>query len=276
MAKHPYDPHSLIAADCLTSVVSTRNPGGKPRMAYTPFGHSTATGKAHMAFTGQRRECQETYMLGNGRRMYSPILMRFSQPDRYSPFDKGGLNAYAYCMGQPVSQSDPTGNSPLLHLFGLGILQTILFGSLTIATAVAADSEPVTTALGITTAVFALGTFAVGARLARSSRRRVSKVAAMEGELSHMGEASWMPPVNPRMAERYSHAQSRRWQLWRDHLRTPSVASESSISLRAPVPGPSRRLSIEQQRPPSPLLNYQHWRAPRRSSTDSGIFESIV
>ncbi|WP_225776195.1 RHS repeat-associated core domain-containing protein [Pseudomonas sp. Marseille-Q5115] len=241
-------------------------------MAYTSFGHSTATEKAHMAFTGQRRECQEAYMLGNGRRMYCPILMRFTQPDRYSPFEKGGLNAYAYCMGQPVSQSDPTGNSPLLHLFRLGILQTTLFGGLTIATAVAADSEPVTTALGITTAVFALGTFAVGARLARSSRRRISTVAATERELSSMEAVSEMSQVDAARARASLLA-------WLDSINERLQASRSarsSNSLRAPVPGPSRRLSIEQQRPPSPVINYQHWRGPRRSSTNSGIFESTV
>lgn len=41
---------------------------------------------------------------------YSPVLMRFHSPDNMSPFDKGGLNAYAYCAGDPVNFNDPAGH----------------------------------------------------------------------------------------------------------------------------------------------------------------------
>lgn len=46
-----------------------------------------------------------------GERLFSPVLARFLQPDRYSPFDKGGLNRYAYCGGDPINRSDPTGQA---------------------------------------------------------------------------------------------------------------------------------------------------------------------
>ncbi|RMU75656.1 hypothetical protein ALP24_200133 [Pseudomonas syringae pv. aptata] len=36
--------------------------------------------------------------------------MRFNSPDSMSPFGKGGMNAYAYCAGDPVNRSDPTGH----------------------------------------------------------------------------------------------------------------------------------------------------------------------
>jgi len=49
------------------------------------------------------------YHLGRGYRIYSPILMRFTSPDRISPFGRGGLNAYAYCFGDPVNRVDPEG-----------------------------------------------------------------------------------------------------------------------------------------------------------------------
>jgi len=42
-------------------------------------------------------------MLGNGYRAYNPILKRFNSPDSLSPFGKGGLNAYSYCVGDPVT-----------------------------------------------------------------------------------------------------------------------------------------------------------------------------
>ena len=38
--------------------------------------------------------------------------MRFNSPDSWSPFGDGGLNAYAYCGGDPMNQADPTGHSP--------------------------------------------------------------------------------------------------------------------------------------------------------------------
>ncbi|KPY35049.1 Uncharacterized protein ALO52_00166 [Pseudomonas syringae pv. primulae] len=36
--------------------------------------------------------------------------MRFNGTDDLSPFGKGGLNAYAYCAGDPVNRSDPSGH----------------------------------------------------------------------------------------------------------------------------------------------------------------------
>jgi hypothetical protein len=42
--------------------------------------------------------------------------MRFNSPDSLSPFGKGGLNAYTYCVGDPINSSDPTGHSILIAL----------------------------------------------------------------------------------------------------------------------------------------------------------------
>ena len=50
------------------------------------------------------------FLLGNGYRAFNPVLMRFNSPDSLSPFGKGGLNAYAYCVGDPVNYSDPAGH----------------------------------------------------------------------------------------------------------------------------------------------------------------------
>lgn len=42
--------------------------------------------------------------------------MRFNKPDTMSPFGKGGVNAYAYCQGDPVNYQDPTGHIPGLYI----------------------------------------------------------------------------------------------------------------------------------------------------------------
>ncbi|MEN4826428.1 RHS repeat-associated core domain-containing protein [Pseudomonas sp. P39-UII1] len=49
------------------------------------------------------------YALGNGHRLYNPRLMRFISPDALSPFNRGGLNCYAYCINDPINSKDPSG-----------------------------------------------------------------------------------------------------------------------------------------------------------------------
>ena len=61
-------------------------------------------------FKGEREDSiSNGYLLGNGRRLYSPSLMRFTSPDALSPFSKGGLNHYAFALNDPINNSDPSG-----------------------------------------------------------------------------------------------------------------------------------------------------------------------
>ncbi|MFJ4372675.1 RHS repeat-associated core domain-containing protein [Pseudomonas japonica] len=88
-------------------------------IVHGPYGHRRETpGLPGSGFNGQWREPETGwYLLGNGYRAYNPVLMRFNSPDSLSPFGRGGLNAYGYCLGDPVNRTDPDGHVPLLRLF---------------------------------------------------------------------------------------------------------------------------------------------------------------
>ncbi|WP_256590849.1 MULTISPECIES: RHS repeat-associated core domain-containing protein [unclassified Pseudomonas] len=82
-------------------------------IAYTPYGHrDTASGLlSRLGFNGERPEpVTGCYLLGIGYRAFNPVLMRFIKPDSWSPFGKGGLNPYAYCLGDPINRYDPNGH----------------------------------------------------------------------------------------------------------------------------------------------------------------------
>ncbi len=104
-------PNTLLLASLVNrSVLSERSPGLSRRLACCPYGR--LPGRSRLAFNGEFREPQGWYHLGQGHRLYNPVLRRFNRPDRLSPFGKGGLNGYAYCLGDPVNFSDPTGRIP--------------------------------------------------------------------------------------------------------------------------------------------------------------------
>lgn len=88
-------------------------PGSALRhLGYSPYGY-LPTLQTVLGFNGGRPDpVTGCYLLGNGRRAFKPALLRFISPDRMSPFEAGGLNAYAYCLGDPINRQDPSGESP--------------------------------------------------------------------------------------------------------------------------------------------------------------------
>ncbi|EPM73920.1 hypothetical protein A3SO_27638, partial [Pseudomonas syringae pv. actinidiae ICMP 19072] len=100
---------ALLATDQQQSVIVAQGLA----FAYTPYGHrQPSTGPMNLpGFTGERVDpVTGHYLLGNGYRAFNPMLMRFNSPDSLSPFGEGGLNAYAYCAGDPVNRVDPSGH----------------------------------------------------------------------------------------------------------------------------------------------------------------------
>ncbi|WP_239499314.1 RHS repeat-associated core domain-containing protein [Pseudomonas putida] len=103
----------LLATDPQRSVLNVLDATRPHPLAYTPYGHRPL-GNGLLSLLGFNGERQDPvtgwYLLGNGYRAFNPVLMRFNGPDNLSPFGKGGLNAYGYCVGDPVNRSDPNGH----------------------------------------------------------------------------------------------------------------------------------------------------------------------
>jgi len=103
---------ALLATDLQRSVLHAVAVDEHQRPVYAPYGHRSPENglSSLLGFNGERRDpVTGHYLLGNGYRAFNPVLMRFNSPDSLSPFGKGGVNAYAYCAGDPVNRVDPTG-----------------------------------------------------------------------------------------------------------------------------------------------------------------------
>lgn len=114
----------LFGTDQQQSVLATLGKEQLTDCAYSPYGHRPADGGLFSlaGFNGEQLDpVTGLYLLGNGYRAYSPTLMRFLAPDSMSPFGGGGVNAYSYCLGDPVNRVDPTGHISWQSILGIGL-----------------------------------------------------------------------------------------------------------------------------------------------------------
>ncbi|WP_223113802.1 RHS repeat-associated core domain-containing protein [Pseudomonas syringae] len=103
----------LLLTDANQSVIGEYQQDKLRAAVYSAYGerHSDDALRSAAAFNGEVRESPSGwYLLGNGYRAYNPSLMRFHSPDFLSPFGEGGVNPYAYCLGNPIALRDPTGH----------------------------------------------------------------------------------------------------------------------------------------------------------------------
>jgi RHS repeat-associated protein len=104
----------LLACDGNHSVLDRTDHTAHPLepCRYTAYGHDNTALRTRLGFNGELQNLQENlYLLGIGKRIYSPSLMRFYTPDSFSPFDAGGFNAYIYCSNDPINYTDPSGHT---------------------------------------------------------------------------------------------------------------------------------------------------------------------
>ncbi|OTA14257.1 RHS family protein [Xenorhabdus vietnamensis] len=114
---------------------------------WSPYGQGKPAGLLP-GFNGERVDpVSGTYHLGNGYRAYNPILMRFNCPDSFSPFGAGGINPYAYCAGDPINHTDPSGHLSWQAITG------IVAGTIGLALAVFTAGASIAAAGGVMAAI---------------------------------------------------------------------------------------------------------------------------
>ncbi|KAL6825506.1 hypothetical protein J3E69DRAFT_355507 [Trichoderma sp. SZMC 28015] len=212
----------LWAVDGHGSILSCMKPNQSNEIhqqAYTPYGYSPLVADdASIAFNGQRRDpVTGWYHLGNGYRVYNPVLRRFHVPDPGSPFSTGEINPYAYCAGDPINRIDPSGQFSFFGLeFNWGDLVSAIVGlvvSVIVGVLTAGAGTAIEVGVGITAgksvAISALNGLVDGAlgeaggRLLSAGFKAVSQFKTLIG---HAGSYTVNATVNHSLGATFRHA----------------------------------------------------------------------
>lgn len=126
-----------------------------------------------LGYNGERQDPSiRSIYLNNSYRVYSQTLERFISPDNWSPFDRGGINPYAYCEDDPVNRADPSGHMSwqaitgiTIGAIGLLMIPLTLGQSLTVTACITASMEMLSGASSIASAVTEKGNSRVSAIL---------------------------------------------------------------------------------------------------------------
>ncbi|WP_346829706.1 RHS repeat-associated core domain-containing protein [Pseudomonas abietaniphila] len=179
----------LLVSDSRDTVLGEIDQQRLHAHAYTAYGHRDIAPQtaSHLGFNGERCEDAGGYLLGAGYRAYNPVLMRFHSPDSLSPFDAGGWNSYAYCVGDPVNFVDPTGHLPSWAMMAIGVVGGIALGVVsggvgtlvagTMAASTAAAAANASMVLGVGLEIASVGTGIAGTAMGGEEGNLLGKIS---------------------------------------------------------------------------------------------------
>ncbi|WP_313460781.1 RHS repeat-associated core domain-containing protein [Stenotrophomonas sp.] len=113
---------------------------------------------ARLGYNGEHHEPTGAWQsLGNGHRIYNPVLMRFHSADQESPFSRGGINTYCYCGAEPVNRTDPSGRAWKMMVFAAMFTGgAAALGAAAVAVSAKNDTQRLLAILGGVSAVIAI------------------------------------------------------------------------------------------------------------------------
>ncbi|MGY3572244.1 RHS repeat domain-containing protein [Vibrio paucivorans] len=135
---------------------------------YAPFG-TADHGNVRVGFNGEVSEHHwDGYLLGQGVRLYTPAFPRFGVRDPLALFGGGGINAYAYCSGDPINFADPSGYMDIGAIFGnvVGIIGAAVGIALAIPTGGASLTVAAAAAIALGTAEISASAVSIGLEIA--------------------------------------------------------------------------------------------------------------